>query len=915
MAELKIPAGAEQSSWLRAQLAQARDRMAGALRAGASGRSASQQLADVHDQLVAGLWHAVADQVPELAGAPLALLATGGWGRREMAPFSDIDLLLVTTRRHTDLVRDVAERLLYPLWDAGIRVGHAVKQPEEAASLARRDLATATALLDARLVAGDEALCRNLLAGVRRSIAPGGNANEFVARLAGEQRKRHQRFGASIYLLEPNLKQGIGALRDLATALWAARARWSAVDPEELIMLGYLTRRQVAALVDARDFLLRLRALVQLQAGRPTDQLTFEIQEAIAPGLYPDARLPAGEVRPAVAPAVEALMQRYYLHAREVAQVTDMLLASAQVPERRRPRIGHVDHSFLTFNGKLATRDPQVFREHPAEMLRLFRVAQAQEVPIYWHTVQLVSEITSSSGELLCGNPEAARHFLDALIDPRDRQQPSLLEQMHQVGLLNAVMPEFAPCTCRVQHDLYHVYTVDQHQLYTVALLKRLARGELAQEAPDATAAVAEVTRPEALYLATLLHDVGKPLGSGHAEKGAQLAGTIGRRLGMSARDVDTCEFLVRQHLTMSHISQRRDLSDPDVIRKFAGRIGDVETLVMLYLLTYCDTAMTAPGNLNEWKAQLLRDLYLRTREYLSGGAGGGDGGADQARRARERVVDLLARSAVDTAEQIDDQGELAERRHLRAFLDGVDERFLQALTPRQMARHVRLAQQRQAEEQAVALLVTPYPLKGHTELALVADDSPGFLAAVAGILAAHRVDILGACVGSRHPDGETAAPLVLDLFFVRASSGEAIAAGDPRWERIRADLQAWIADRDSARIAALIERKRSSKSLRPRVTPAVLTEIRVVSDASAEFTVVEVSTRDRVGVLWTIAHTMAELGLDIQLAKVATEGERATDAFYVCDRQSRRKLDEVSGRRLAVALETALAGLTDEGT
>jgi [protein-PII] uridylyltransferase len=913
---------------LRDAVEQARFRMGQALIARPEGRAVCAALSDAYDDLVADLWRKALVEL-DMSGqgqhgqhGQLALVATGGWGRREMCPRSDIDFIVLTPDPEGSAPRAVAEALLYPLWDAGIRVGHAVRAPGDAAVLARDDLATATALLDARLITGDPRLADELYRACRRTIAPGGNANAFVARLAEEKARRHDRFGDSLYLLEPNLKHGIGALRDLATAIWAAKARWAVSELGELVMMGQASRRQVVIMEQALDFLLALRCLAQLKAGRAMDQLTFEIQEAIAPELYPDARLPEGELRPAVAPAVEALMRRFYLHARGVVQVTDRLLEMARVPARRKPRIGRIDSVFLTFNGKLAVSDPVILRQRPAEMYRLFRVALDHDVPIYGHTKELIAELVAGNLAAITADPACSRHFLDALCDIRDSGQPSLLEQMHQLGLLGAVMPEFAPCTCRVQHDLYHVYTVDQHQLYAVAMLKRLARGELADEYPIATLAMAGIDSPRSLYLGTLLHDVGKPLGKGHAEQGARITRVMAERLGMDPREVEVAEFLVRQHLTMSHLSQRRDLSDPEVIGRFAARVGDEQRLAKLYLCTLCDTAMTAPGNLSAWKNELLSELYLRTRDHLEGGTTAAlRRVADLATAARKRLAEILTRPGEPEAspDALADASPEAladaslDREQVDEFLASIDERFFTLLSPRQLARLARLAWAHERSPAPAAIAVTCYPLKGHSELCVVADDARGLLAAIAGALAANRIDVLGAVIGPRRAQVPDAPQVALDLFFVRDLYGRAIPAEDPRWERLRSDLNQLLAGRaasgvERAAIEELMSRRRKS-GLSPRVTPGVATRIEIHNDASSEATVIEISTRDAVGVLYAITRTLTDLGLDIHLSKVATQGEEVADVFYVTRGEGRKKITDAHDQaRLKERLASALA-------
>nr|MBA3821098.1 [protein-PII] uridylyltransferase [Deltaproteobacteria bacterium] len=835
-------------------------------------------ISDVYDHAIAERFDVACGRAADGELPPYALVATGGWARRELAPFSDIDFIVLHDHDEAG-AKQVCDRLLYPLWDEKLAIGHSVREPRAAARLAKDDLATATALLDARHIAGDRRLTTELVRATLAQLAPGGNPNDLISSLAAEKRARHDRFGASLYLLEPNLKQGIGALRDLATALWCASVRWHpprpGQDPEsaealiaKLVTMGHLTGRQAAVLTGARDFLLRTRALVQLTVKRRFDQLTFEIQESIAPALYPDARAHEGDIRSAVAPAVEALMQDYYLNARGVVQVADRLLESARVPARRRPRIAEIDESFITFNGELALRDPRLFVERPSEMVRLFRVAVAEQLPVYGHTRELAAETIAKDPAPLAHDPAAGRLLLDALVDTRDAAQPAAFEVMHQLGILSALMPEWAPCTARVQHDLYHTYTVDQHQLYALAMMKRLARGELAEAHPVATELWRELERPAPLLLGTLLHDVGKPLGKGHAEKGAIVAGAVARRLGMSEDDAELTEFLVRQHLTMSHLSQRRDLSDPEVIGRFADKVvGTDERLVQLYLLTLCDTAMTSPENLSAWKDGLLRELMLRTREYFRGG------GATREAGERDSTAPGIRDKVCQLAGGADDP-------EVARIVDGIDPRMLAQLTPRQLARNVKLVGTARAATPQVALEVRCFPLKGHSEIAIAAPDAPGALAAIAGALTASRVDVLGAVLGHVELGDRR---LVTDVFYVRDLKGDAIPEDDVRWERMIGDLRTLFAGNspDPGAVATLIARRRPRSGLPKRVTPGVLTDIRIHDD-STQATIIEVVTRDRVGVLYAITQTLADLGLDISLAKVSTEGEKVADVFYV---------------------------------
>lgn len=852
-------ARAEAGAALRAELARVRSQLASGLEAAPAGAVAAAALADVYDRAVVARWRvAIAGE-----SAPLALVATGAWARRELAPYSDIDFIVVHAGAEA-AARRVADRLLYPLWDAKVAVGHAVREPRECAKLARDDLATATALCDLRPIVGDLGLTETLIAAARAAIAPAGDADRLIAALAEDQARRHARFGDSLYRLEPNLKQGIGGMRDLAVAVWAARARWllaespwpsPAASIERLATLGHVRPREAAALLAARDFLLALRARVQLRVGRANDHLTFELQEMIAPTWYP-ALAPAAESRAAVAPAVEALMRDFYLHARAIGDLAERLLARARLPRRRAPRIRRLDDVVAVIDGELAVTAPARLTAAPAEQVRVFRLAVAHGLAVAAATKDAIADAAVSAGAALYVDRAAGVQLLDALCDPRDRAQPSALEWLHRLGVVDAIVPEWAPCTGRVQHDLYHVFTVDQHQLYAVAMLKQLARGELADVHPIATAAYAQVARVAPLYLATLLHDVGKPHGKGHAEKGAVIGGAVARRLGLAEDDAGTVEFLIRQHLTMAHVSQRRDLSDPDVVARFVERVGDPQRLAALYVLTLCDTAMTAPDSLTAWKAELLRELYVRASERLSGGEPGAAAVPPGATGEHDPGI----------------AGSIAA---------GLDPRFAAQLTADQAARHVRLAAHVQGHGAAVGVAVTALPTPGVGEIAVVAPDVHGVLAAITGVLAAHRVDVLGAVVGRAvTPDGA----LALDLFVVRGPAGAAIAPGDPRWKRIEDDLaELCAAGAPTAdAVAALVARRRPRSGLPPRLTPAVATEVRFDLDESADATIVEVFARDRPGLLYAIVAALADAGLDISVSKIATEGEKVSDVFYV---------------------------------
>jgi [protein-PII] uridylyltransferase len=902
-------AAKEQAAILRPFLDEARARVAQSHEAGAPGDETAAAWAAACDAAVTALFRS-AQRAHPAAGA-VSLVAAGGYGRAELCPYSDLDLWFVLPRgAKVDAdSRSLAEAVLYPLWDLKLEVGHVVRSPEETLGLARDDLSAATALLDVRFLDGDRAPYDALVADVPRAI---GDVNAFIARLRQEKDDRHARFGDTVFLLEPNVKNGEGGYRDLLVGLWAVKARYRVKRFIDLPAIGAVTSRPVEALAAAHRFLLEVRTAAHLAGKRKADRLTFELQESIAPAWIARAAArpqrpsvgalasvpvpPELHVEPAVAPSVEALMQEYFIHAKAVRREVDRLLERCRVEPARKPKIRRLDDSFALFNGKLSTHGPDVFRERPSEMVRLFNVALETGAEIYGHTRDLVADTVAQLGSRLSEDPKAGEEFLKLLVDDRDQGAPSLLEQAHDLGLLAAVMPEFGPCTGRVQHDLYHVFTVDQHQLYAVGRLKELARGELAEELPAATMAMKDVRRRAPLYLGTLLHDVGKPLGKGHSETGARLAVTIARRLGLSEEDAAQTEFLVRKHLLLSHLSQRRDLNDVAMIANLADELKDDETLRELYLLTVADMSMVAPGNLTAWKEQLLTELYARTMSHLAPGS------PEAAPATEESEAELVARRKTRVAELMGES-----EQSLASWFETVPDRYIVLTAPKQIARHIALTRRRRGP---VATEVVHRARRGSSELTVVADDAPGLLAKLAGVLVAHRVDVLSATITSRRIPGDAStAPRTeaVDVFVTRDRYGRVIT-DEKRWAKIEEDLGRVLSGQ--VPVERVIEERRERGGLPERVVPAVVTEIEVDNNVSAEFSVVDVFTQDRPGVLYAITKTLAALQLDIHLSKVATEAARVADVFYVREAAGGGKLSPARIEEVKQALERSLAAI-----
>ncbi|HEY0707652.1 MAG TPA: [protein-PII] uridylyltransferase, partial [Polyangia bacterium] len=827
----------------------------------------------------------------------VAVLATGGYGRREFAPYSDLDLIFLFDREPDERGQRLAERILHPLWDARLDAGHAVRSMREALELPDSDLTAATALLDARFLAGDQLMAADFLASFHDKVA-GASPGSFVARLQEEQAKRHSRFGDTIFLLEPDLKSGPGGVRDLCAGRWAASARFGTGEPFALREMGHMSPRQALAFETARDWLLQLRIALHLEAGRRQDQLRFDYQERIAPKLYRDVKMDSADSRSRVAPAVEALMHDFQRHARTISRETTRLFFHAAadpmraVSERRIPSLGGgIDANFVERDGALEVTDPAVFLKKPSEMFRLFEVAIERNQRVGLRTTDAIAELSVEAAERLRRDPDSAPRFLSVLTDVRDAANPSRLEQMNDLGLLTALMPEWEAIVGRVQHDMYHVYTVDQHSLYAVGLLKALARREHQRQHPWPTEEMRLTQWPVPLFFTALIHDVGKGAGKNHAARGAVMAVTMAQRLGLGMEATRRVEFLVREHLTMAHTSQRRDLDDPELIAHFASVCRDEESLRELFLLTFADIYCIGPGNLTAWKDELLRDLFQRTRVYLRRGP-------DLLTAARTQTASRRRR---EVAKKV---GREVEDPKLAPLLGGLPDRYFAENSASQIARHIKLMIERQG---ACALDVAPQRGRDYVELVVIADDVPGLLAKITGVLFANKLDIMDAAIYSREPWGEAVTGEALDIFRVRPATANAVIDA-ARITSVRRDLEA-VLDGKVAVESLVTSRLASSGSLFARSKPEVpRTEVKIDNEISRDFTVVDVFTEDRPGVLYNIAHVMFQMGLDIHRSKVGVEADRVADIFYVRDEATGGKV--IDGERIGALREALLNAL-----
>lgn len=854
---------------------EARRRAAEAHAAGQSGSAVSELLThDLEGLLVRQLGNALARH--PVPGA--SLLALGGFGRRELAPFSDVDLLLLVPPEHREDSAPLAQELFTPLWDAGLEPGHALRTPEEALAHVAEDHTVATALVDARVIGGDEEAGKTLLSAFWERLR-GDWLDAFVAAKVRELEERRKRHLGSVYLLEPNIKTGVGGMRDFAAGLWIARARFRLDGIGGLAHHALLSRPELSALREAHDRLLRIRCQMHLLAKRRDDRLTFSMQERVAEALhYADVD---GTL------AVEALMRDYYLAAQVVERATNALIERCTVErwDRRRPRRAvHIDDDFELWDGRVTSRTNLERAERPDLLVKLFVVAEQQGAPVHGAARDAAAHEADRRGATLATEPAAVKALLEYLESPG--ANGTALSGLAETGVLAGIATELLRLRARVQHDVYHVYTVDTHTLHAMQKLLRTRAGLLAGEEPRFTRLCQDLPRPLPLAIGLLFHDLGKGLGGDHSVKGEALVRAWCASAGLDEATTDDAAFLVREHLRLPQVAFRRDLSDPALVDGVRDLVKTRERLDMLYLLTWADISSVGPETWTEWRAQLLAELYDKVRARFDDESAPGPATFDRPEAALAGARALRAHARPHTAE-------------LERFISVLPERYLATVSAARAQAHFDLWSHAKGRPVAGTVLARP-DRPGTGELVVVADDRPGLLAAVAGTLAAHSIDILAAEIFSLE-DGRA-----FDTFLAREPGDQ-----PPSPERVAgalADLEAVLAGRLA--VDELLARRRGRGRL-VAPGPSVSTKIRFDLHAARTATVVDVFTRDRVGLLADIADVFRRNDASVVLARVATEGNRAADGFYLQDMSGARITDPERLEAIRVALEEALGSGT----
>jgi [protein-PII] uridylyltransferase len=823
-------------------------------------------------------------------------------------PYSDIDVLFLHNAEHVALARGKAhphltaltDGLLYPLWDLGLKVGHAVRNVDDCVKVANSDMQSKTALLEARLIDGDAELFARLEAVVlTRCIR--GHEDDYIAARIADQAARRAKFGGSACMQEPNVKNGCGGLRDYQNLIWMAFVRYRTRTLAELEARGLVSDTERAHLEAAHDVLLRVRSELHYETNRATDVLLRNLQPRLATSLGFAERSPVKRI--------EAFMREIYTHLRHIYLITrtvEQRLALLPDPARRLPsfrdllRRGRhrirrqlVD-GFTLVDGEIQAGSSRVFRDQPRRLLRVFAHAQQRGLSLHPDLAQQIrNQLTLVDREFL--HDEHGRNTFLEILNHRGNVGP-VLRAMHDVGLLGKYLPEFGRLTCLVQHEFYHQYTADEH---TLACIEHLDRIWEARDLPyrNYTAIFQSLERPFVLYLALLLHDVGKAQRTGdHSEAGAQTALTVGRRLGLDGSTTHALRLVIQHHLLMAMVSQRRDLDDPAVIRSFATQVQSVDNLKFLTLHTVADSLGTSDKLWNGFKDTLLLQLYRRSDELLAGGP--------TFRRAAERERDLIRaeveRQRPDTlpAEEID------------AHFTNLPPRYVDIHSADEIVTDLRLAHAFMARQVGAAddvlapvLQWQNEPDRGYTVLKICTWDRLGLFSTITGSLTAAGLNILSAQIFTRS-DG-----IILDTFCVTdARTGSPVSREDrDKCEKI---LVSTIAE--NADPAPLLARRKASA---PRYLPLeeerIPTTIRLDNETSEFRTVLDLETEDHVGLLYAVSRTLTDLNVDIALAKICTEKGAAIDSFYLSERDGRKITDPARLTQIERALRDTIALLT----
>ncbi len=849
---------------LRAVLTEGREAARLLLDSEQNGIACAERLSNLMDALVCALFE-VATQVLYPAINPssserLAVVAVGGYGRGTLAPGSDVDLLFLLPYKTAPWSENVVETILYALWDLKLKVGHSTRSLDECIREARGDMTIRTALLEARQIIGDVQLFQEFETRYGREVVE-GTAPLFVAEKLAERERRVTRAGSSRYVVEPNVKDGKGGLRDLNTLFWIAKYVYRVKDTADLVSAGLFDKEERELFRRCEEFLWRVRCQMHYITGRAEERLTFDLQRPLAAKL--------GYASHGGLSGVERFMKRYFLVAKDVGDLTAIVCAALEARHakpramldrfvgrfRRAGKAIAESRDFVLDNDRLSVVDEEVFQRDPVNLVRLFWLADRLNRAIHPAATRLVTRSLKLIDASIRGSREANRLFLDILVS---KNAPEVvLRRMNEAGVLGRFIPEFGRVVAMMQFNMYHHYTVDEHLLRSIGILADLEKGRLKDELPVANEILPTIRNRMVLAVALFIHDIAKGRPDDHSLAGAKIARKLGPRLGLTETETDAISWLVEHHLLMSTVAQSRDLSDPKTIETFAATVQTLERLKMLLVLTVCDIKAVGPGVWNGWKGQLLRTLYWETEIVLAGG----HSAIDRAQRVRRAQEELRRNLPAWSDPEID----AYMTRHYPAYWLKVD-------LPRKI-KHAHFLHAAEQQLRSLSTEVATDGFRGVTELTVAAQDHPRLLAIITGACAAAGANIVDAQIFTT-TDG-----LALDTIFISRAfdmDEDELRRANRVAQHIERALKGDI--RIAEAVAARSPEKTSHKAFH------VVPEVVIDNALSAKHTVIEVSGLDRPGLLYELTTSLGRLNLNIASAHIATFGEKAVDVFYVTD-------------------------------
>ena len=804
----------------------------------------------------------------------IAIMAVGGYGRAEMAPFSDVDIAFLTPQRHAPWCEQVIEAMLYLLWDLGLKVGHSSRTLDDAMRMAKEDLTVRTALLEGRYVWGDQTLYDEGARRYRTEVAM-GTERQFLREKLEERNARHKRMGDSRYVVEPNIKDGKGGLRDLQTLYWIGKYIHRVDAAADLVTVGLFTESEYRRFRNAERFLLAVRAHLHTITGRAEDRLTFDYQRQIAERMrFAD--------RPGKS-AVERFMQFYFLQAKHVGSLTGIFLSHIDEEFAQKSQRGGFFAGFRTrprsiagftvHGGQIAAPSDDWFRKDPVRLIELFRLAEAEELDIHPRTMRQAQRDSGLIDHALREDPRANALFLDLLTGRNNPE--TVLRWMNEAGVFGRFVPDFGRVNAQMQFDMYHHYTVDEHTIRAIGLLARIEKGELVSDHPRATRLIGGLASRRALYVAVLLHDIAKGRGGDHSELGADVARELCPRFGLTEGETELVAWLVLHHLLMSSTAQKRDLADPKTIEDFVAAVQSMERLKNLAILTAVDIRAVGPGTWNSWKGQLIGSLYDQAQERLRLG------------HIRHGRKERVAAKQAEVKKRIGERADLVDR-----YARSMGDAYWVAEPADIAARNiVHYAAAREAGDK-LSIFDQYYEARGATLVTVIASDHPGLFYRIAGGIHLAGGNIIDARIHT------TREGWAIDNFLVQ----------DPQGRPFREPQQIERLERSIA--DALANRIDLAPRLAQRPLPhgrskAFDVNPRVVFDNSASnrFTVIEVNARDRSALLNRLARALFEEGLVVNSAHVTAYGERAADTFYVTDVTGAKLTGEARIKRLEASL------------